>query len=150
QVGQTGSTVGPLETDANYPTYYNLDQNRMCATPQSGYPNIPAQPQINAAPFSPTLKNSQEIRPQSLQSNCSKQDTNSENGDLAMPNSRTNAARYSGKLSKENSFLNNRSCSTDTVCSNSGSPSAQSNGKIVPSVAEPAIQTEQTHDSVNS
>ena len=139
----TPHSISGMESEATYPTYYNLDQNRLCATPQANYSNITAQ-SLNSAPFSPTLKNSQEIRNQQLTNNCAKQESSSENGELSL--NRTSSVRFNAKLSKESPFLNNGSCSNDT-CSN-GSPSAQAN-KIV-SIPDSVMQTDQTHDSINS
>ena len=145
QAGQPNTQIGTLECDPNYPTYYNLDQNRMCATSQSTYSPVQAQSinSINSTTFLPTLKNFQEIRPQqTLQKSCSKQENLNTNNNLNKV--RANSIRYSSKHSKKNNFLNNRSCSNDT-CSNASSPSAQSN-----KVSEPILQPEHTLDSVNS
>ena len=151
-------TIGAIDSETGYPTYYNMDQNRMCATPQTAYPAIAAaaaQAPFNSGPFSPTMKPTQEMRAQPLQSNnCIKGENGTDNNgelntnrsnSLQQQQQQQQQQRYASKLSKETNFLN-RSCSTDT-CSN-GSPTAQT-GKIA-TIGESVIQSEQTHDSVNS
>lgn len=202
--GSGGAGIGngqmhPMEGDPNFPTYYNLDQNRMCATPLSGgpgggggYSNLPPLPPPPShgpppqTPFSPTLKNGPPLPPlpqseaahhrnnsgggSGLHSSKSvESDSGNSAADLAMNannSSRSASVRFSSsKLTKEgsgnnSSFLSNRSCSTDTVCSansgggGSGSPSTVGSVKAAASMGgggePPAILGEQTHDSVNS
>lgn len=169
----------PMEQDPNFPTYYNLDQNRMCATP--GYQNIgppPAAHQISGGqtPFSPKngpLPQQEHHRSSGLCSSKSIDSENGSNSELAMSsNSQQRAAAASlrfntSKLAKDGNpnstnFLNNRSCSTETVCSGNsggGSPSTvgsvkSTSGAASSSHVAPAVETgllnEQTHDSVNS
>lgn len=160
QQQQQATTAAPtnaghsmMDSDQSaYPTYYNLDQNRLCSTPQAAaaYSAIPTAQSMNSTPFSPTLKNSAEMQRSQL-SNCVKQEI-AENGELSR-GSTAAAARYP-KLTKETpvqnsssastTYLNNGSCSTDS----NGSPTAQTN-KIV-SIPESVMQTDQTHDSINS
>lgn len=158
--GQQQQSHAMLENDPNYPTYYNLDQNRMCATPHSGYSNMSAQ-SIGSGPFSPSIPSGKtsggaqappEMRSTQQQQGCVKMENNVETDDGSSLRGSSASLRFQQskqlKVKEVNCFGNNGSVSTDT-CSNeslTGTIAPVTNTNKSQQSSDLLGQTETNHD----
>ncbi|XP_075588728.1 uncharacterized protein LOC124496772 isoform X1 [Dermatophagoides farinae] len=167
-----GTIIDTNNTINNYPTYYNLDQNRLSATqlqhPQSSYGNINSNnPSISTSSmmvvpeFSPMAKNS--LSPSSSASNSPPpphtpterspiEVNNSKNSNDGNNSNRTNLIRFSNKNGNQIGRKNSKNFPLDSnPLDDCESPNRNQKlkNKTRTTTNITGLQTDQTHDHSN-